>query len=674
MAEKELFMLRFITSKLSVKLTVPLLLTIPVLIVVVILSTVAYRHSRATADDLASQNLSQIHDAIGRNMDAFLWVPSRINRVNESLIRQGKLDPDDLRGWRETFFAEAEAFDMVSAVVWGSEEGHTTWVALYAGDDYLTFTVKDDRTDGEALDYRLSATGEIGDTPIATYPFDPRVRPWYVAPMRAGEASWSEPYGWIDDDGGTESGTLGIGYGLPYRNGEGQIIGVVNVDLSLQDISVFLASLSVGKTGQAFVIDREGLLIATSTDTPVVSAACTQLPAVESSNEQIAQAMVHVTDDLGALDAINSPYQSTLTVDSERYMLMVSPFQHETGLSWLIVTVVPEADFLAEVQAGGRRSMFVGLAAVVGTVLLGIFVAVAMVRPIVSLVAHVRHIGQGNLDSELHLTQASEMVQLSDEINDMMAGLRDRLKMRAALAMAMAVQQSLLPTRTPTVSGLDIAGHSTYCDETGGDYYDYLNVMDLSDSGVAIAVGDVVGHGVAAAMMMATARGILVSRCNEPGSLADLLTHLNRHLARDVTNTGRFMTMLLLTLDAERNTGHWTSAGHDAPIVYDPQDGTFAEAELGGLPLGVMDDEIYKEHTFDNVRTGQIYFVGTDGIWEMMDGGGDEFGKDRLRELIRENAHRSADEISNCLRDELAAYLGESKQEDDVTFVVVKVG
>ena len=668
-------MLRPITARLSVKVTVPLLLTIPVLIVVVVLSTVAYLHSQSAADDLASQNLSQIHEAIGRNMDSLLWVPSRINRVNESLIRQGKLDPNDLRSWRETFFAQAEAFDMVSAVVWGSEAGHTTWVALYAGDDYLTFTVKNDQTDGKAFDYRLSSIGAIVDEPIATYPFDPRKRPWYMAPMRTGKPTWSEPFGWIDEEGGTESGTLGIAFGQPFRGEDGEIIGVIDADISLQDISVFLASLSVGKTGQGFVIDRLGLLIATSTDTPVVSATSTQLPAAESTNPHIARAMAHVADDLGSLSAISGSYQSKLTIDGQRHMLMISPFDHETGLSWLIVTLVPEVDFMAEVQAGRRRSMFIGLAAVAGTVLLGVFVATVMVRPIVRLVAHVRYIGQGNLDSELHLTQATEMIQLSDEINDMTAGLRDRLQLRQALALAMDVQQNLLPRVTPEVNGLDIAGRSTYCDETGGDYYDYLDVMGLSESSIAIAVGDVAGHGVAAAMLMATARGILVSHCDESGSLGELLTHLNRHLVRDVgTGSGRFMTMLLLTLDADRSEGRWASAGHDAPIVYDPQDGQFMEPELGGLPLGVMDGEVYDEYAFDHVRIGQVYFAGTDGVWETRNNQGQEFGKERLREVIRQHAHLSADEISNQLREALAAYRGETKQEDDVTFVVVKVG
>jgi sigma-B regulation protein RsbU (phosphoserine phosphatase) len=651
---------------------VPLLLTLPVLIVVVVLSTVAYLHSREAAEDLASQNLNRIHAEIGRHMGSLLNMPRRINHINEGLIRQGKLDPGDLWSWRETYFRQAQAFDMVSAIVWGSEAGETMWVALYAGDDHLTFTVKDDSTGGEAVDYRMSADGQIGPEPKATYPFDPRVRPWYIAPMAAGEAAWSEPFGWIDQEGGTESGTLGIAYGQPYRNAEGQIIGVVDADLSLQDISRFLEQLSVGKSGVAFVMDPGGLMIANSAGAPVVGPDTKQVAAAASADPHIARAAAHLAEALPSLDAIDEPYEASVNVNGQRCLLIASPFNHETGLSWTIVTVVPERDFLAEVQAGRRRSMVYGLAAVGGTIVLGLVVAFLMVRPVLLLADHVRVIGEGNLDVELRLTQSPEMVQLSNEINDMTEGLRDRLALKHALGVAMEVQQNLLPAATPQIDGLDIAGRSTYCDETGGDYYDYLDVIGLSKDTVAAAIGDVSGHGIAAAMLMATARGILVGHCDQTGSLGELLTHLNTHLVK-VVGPGRFMTMLLMMVDIEHKEVRWASAGHDPPFVYDPASDAFLDFGLGDIPLGVLAGQVYEEYVFHDVQAGQIFLAGTDGIWEADDLNGEMYGKDRLRELIRASADLTAEEISNRLREDLTRFRGESSQHDDITFVIVKV-
>ena len=342
-------------------------------------------------------------------------------------------------------------------------------------------------------------------------------------------------------------------------------------------------------------------------------------------------------------------------------------------MNWLTVTVVPERDFLDEVYALGRRSLYFGVAAVLATLLLGVALASISVRPILELVTHVRRIGAGNLDDQLHLDYSPEFVQLSEEINPMTDGLRDRMRVRHSLALAMKVQQALLPSTTPKLDGLDISGHSTYCDETGGDYYDFLDVAGLSEKSVSIALGDVMGHGVAAAMLMATARGVLRSRCQEPGSLSELLNHMNRMLVED-TGGERFMTMLLLTIDMETHKMRWSSAGHEAPILYDGERGVFVELQAeGSLPLGPFEEANYEEYCVDDIRSGQIYIISTDGLWEAHNEQDEQFGKGRLHDLLRRLADCSAYEIGHRIRAELVAFRGQSRPDDDVTFVIVKV-
>jgi sigma-B regulation protein RsbU (phosphoserine phosphatase) len=147
---------------------------------------------------------------------------------------------------------------------------------------------------------------------------------------------------------------------------------------------------------------------------------------------------------------------------------------------------------------------------------------------------------------------------------------------------------------------------------------------------------------------------------------------LNRLISAD-HGGDRFMTMHLSVIDAKARTMRWVSAGHDPVIVFDPADGTFAEVGEGDLPLGVMDDTEYREQTSAAFKPGQVLFIGTDGVWEMPDAKGDQFGKDRLRDVLRESAARSADDIARAVRDRLTAFRGDTKSVDDVTFVVVKV-
>ena len=280
--------------------------------------------------------------------------------------------------------------------------------------------------------------------------------------------------------------------------------------------------------------------------------------------------------------------------------------------------------------------------------------------PMLDLVRYVHQVGKGDLDHELRLGYSTEFVKLSKEINAMTAGLRDRMQLRHSLALAQEVQQNLLPAETPKIDGLDIAGHATYCDEIGGDYFDFLKIAGLPDTTAAIAVGDVVEHGVAAAMLMATARGILRSRCRMPGSLNELLTHLNNELVED-TGADRFMTMLLMTIDARRSEMRWVTAGHDVPIIYDPAEERFIELAGNGMSLGL------------DVRPGQVYMALTDGVFETFNKKGEMFGKDRVRKLIRDFANQSASEIIERINVELSRFLGGTRPDDDLTFVIVKV-
>jgi sigma-B regulation protein RsbU (phosphoserine phosphatase) len=282
-----------------------------------------------------------------------------------------------------------------------------------------------------------------------------------------------------------------------------------------------------------------------------------------------------------------------------------------------------------------------------------------------------RRVGDGDLESEAHFEGSREFRELSAALNRMIADLRDRLKVRHSLGVAMDVQQQLLPRSPPVVPGFDIAGHSTYCDETGGDYYDFLVVDEPERGNVLVALGDVMGHGVAAALVMAGTRAVLRDRAGADHGLADLMSRLNKMITADLHGM-RFMTMHLGIMDVNRRLYRWASAGHDAPIIYDPGSRSFDEPDGGSLPLGVMDSTDYEELTFGPLRPGQVLVVGTDGVWEMPNSAGDQFGKERLREVIQAAADGSAEQISEAIRRALAEFRGDEKSVDDVTYVVLK--
>lgn len=666
-------MMRSVIKKLPIKITAPVLVTAPVLIAVVVLSIVAFIQGRSTANNLASQNMQQIHGRIEERIEGLIATPPSVNRLNAQLIQDGKLDLKDLRSWGKTLYEQKQVFADLTGIMWGGTDGRVAWMFHYPGQDTLEFGVRDDKTGKNVQLFTVDAQGQFSSEPTGGYEFDPCVRPWYLAGMEAGKPVWSPPYTYLHEE--ADKVTVGLPYVQPFRDESGDVLGIIESELSLDDFSDFLGSLTIGKTGLAFVIDRDGLLLASSTGSKVAvkddaSGDYKRVAATASSDQKIATAAARIVSDP---ETIGQASPVGVEVDGEPFQLMVSPFEHETGLEWLVATLVPESDFMAEVEAGRRRSIIISLITVVLAIGFGIVMAMGMLRPFMGLVADVRKIGGGDLEHAVHIDDTPEFLQLSNEINLMTAGLREGVAMRHALELASDVQTSLLPSETPELKGLDISGHSTYCDETGGDYYDFLDVSGLSENQVILALGDVMGHGAAAAMLMATARGILRSRTHSPGTMAEMLTHMNLLLAQD-TGGSRFMTMMLMVLDLETGKGRWTSAGHDPAIIYDTGTEEFIELEgETGMPLGIMEEETYEEMEFENVRSGQVYLIATDGLWEAHNAAGEQYGWERLRESVRRHAKLSADEINENLRADLTAFLVDAKPHDDVTFIVVKI-
>jgi sigma-B regulation protein RsbU (phosphoserine phosphatase) len=657
-------------SKIPMRISLPLLFAAPVVGVVIVLSAIAFLEGQSAANDLMEQNLAQIQDRIEERLNDLLNLPNRIQQINANLIREGWLDLQNLRSWRNTLFEQAQIFSGLSSITWGGADGRSVGIAREPGEIGYEFTIKDRETGDNLYEFFCDAKGQMEKAPAAIIPYDPRNRPWYKAAIEAGKSTWTDPYARTDMDGAGIK--LALGYAKPIRDSQGKIIGVMNAELTLDDITLFLEKLSVGRTGKAFLIDQKGRLIATSSGVPLMDTENYPVIASAAADRQIAAAAMRLEEEFESYEAIEGRYQLKLDINAKPYLLMISPSEHETGLTWIVATLVPESDFLAEIKAGRYRNLRIGGLAVLITLLFGVVVAAISIWPMMDLVAFVHRIHQGDLEQELKLEYSTEFVQLSKQMNAMAAGLRDRMRLRSSLALAQEVQQNLLPSGMPEIKGLDITGHATYCDETGGDYFDFLTIADQPDTTAAIAVGDVVGHGVAAAMLMATARGILRSRCRKPGTLADLLTHLNSLLVED-TGGDRFMTMLLMTVDAKRKEMCWATAGHDTPIVYDPATDHFSEFNGSGMSLGLVKGVVYEEHLFTDIQPGQVIMALTDGLWEAFNRDGEMFGKDRVRNLVRRFANLSAAEMSERINAELSLFLGAKSPDDDLTFVIVKV-
>lgn len=277
---------------------------------------------------------------------------------------------------------------------------------------------------------------------------------------------------------------------------------------------------------------------------------------------------------------------------------------------------------------------------------------------------------RGDLSRMVPVATRDEFGLIAGHTNTMIEGLRHRIELITALKLAEEVQHTLLPAGPPRVPGLDLSGASIYCNETGGDYYDYVI---LPEGRLGIVVADVAGHGIDAALFMASARAFLLSGTQDFKSPSLLVREVNRYVTRDSAGTGRFMSMFFLEIDPAAKTLRWVRAGHEPAVVYNTVSASFRELGGEGMAMGVVHDVEYREYTQQGWEPGSVVVIGTDGITETRNTAGEFFGSERVREIVHANAAASAADIQAAVIQAVQAFRGEAPQEDDVTLVVVKL-
>ena len=250
---------------------------------------------------------------------------------------------------------------------------------------------------------------------------------------------------------------------------------------------------------------------------------------------------------------------------------------------------------------------------------------------------------------------------------------RERDQLRHSLELAREIQQKLLPKENPGIAGLDVTGKIIYCDETGGDYYDFIDIKHSSSEQLGVVVADVVGHGISSALIMASVRSAIRQRLAMPGSISQIITDVNCQMSEDLADAHQFVTLFYLVVDPDTPTLKWVRAGHEPAILYDPVADDFIELHGSGMALGVDQHFQYEENQKQDFSRGSIVVLATDGVWEARNENGQMFGRTAVYDIIRKNSAASADEIMEAVFSQIKQFLEASKPEDDLTLVVVKI-
>ena len=300
---------------------------------------------------------------------------------------------------------------------------------------------------------------------------------------------------------------------------------------------------------------------------------------------------------------------------------------------------------------------------------LNLLVGKSILQPINDMLRTARKVRKGYFHQKVRVLSNDELGIMGDGMNTMTDGLIERDRLRRGLYLAQEIQQALLPQKCPNIDGLDIAARILYCDETGGDYFDFIG---NDNAQLNVVIGDVSGHGISSAILMASVRAFLRQRIHLPGNLSQVLSDVNRQLALDVADSCSFMTLFYLRVDPESRCIRWIGAGHDPAILYNPLSDSFDKLRGKGPALGIDGQASFEENQKSGT-IGQIIVLATDGVWEARNKQDTMFGKNPLYDIIRQNANAAARDILGICFQSLEEFQSGAVREDDITMVVIKI-
>ena len=384
--------------------------------------------------------------------------------------------------------------------------------------------------------------------------YDPRNRPFYMTAARGRSIVWSDPYIFYNQ------GIPGISCSKAVYSPVGQLRGVFSVDYDLNGLSDFARQVAASPRSQMMAFTSERVLIAHSS-----------LRVVPTGNQRSSGKLLTLADvedpvtrafEQGfravnlATIPIETPHNVALYVSGEPFIGCVLPVKLQDGPRQYVATIAPKEDFAPSAWQSSRFAILAATAALLIAMAAALILANRISAPLTTLVRASERIGAGDLDVKFQLGSLYEFRHLGDALQAMLANLRDWVRVRASINLAMEVQRRLLPAAPPRVAGFDIAGYSCYCDETGGDYYDFILIDPVNPHRFIVALGDVMGHGLPSALLMAGARGILRSGISAHALPGSLLAHINHLLYQD-TEGERFMTMCVASFDLTTATCTW---------------------------------------------------------------------------------------------------------------------
>ncbi len=418
---------KFPIPKFRLRTTIVIPFVLEIIVAVGIVGYLSFRNGQQAINTLADKLNGEISARIEQHVIDYLNQSQDTLWLSNANILSGNLNLKDFDGLRRYFWQIVHTGSFERYLAYGNEQGEFVGVE-YQDDGTSQLKIVTSATMPKRETYLLDAQGERQQL-LQTAKYDPRTRPWYKAAKQLGKTTWSDIYPFFS----SKNTVLGISPVSPVFDNQNNLIGVLSINVRLTRITDFINHLSISTNGQSFIIERSGNLVASSTipqpfrvigegDNRTVE----RIAAAQSDNSIVKATTQQLLKQFGDFKSIqNGQNLKFKTSDGSWYYAQVLPMQDGRGIDWLTVVVVPENDFMDQINQNNRNTIVLCLIALSIAVGLGIRTAYWISRPLLQLAQVSEQIAQGNLDQKVNTSSIIEIDTLGHSFNHMTAQLKE---------------------------------------------------------------------------------------------------------------------------------------------------------------------------------------------------------------------------------------------------------
>ncbi len=413
---------KFASIPLRLILIAPFILQISV--AVGLTAYISLRNGEKAVNELATKLRGEVTSRVNQRLDNYMAITRQLTQANWDVINRGLIDRNNSEQLARYFWQQVKLFN-ITYLTYGTNTVDFIATGIFPGDNSITVDeinrqkYGDDRYHVLKFDDQGNNLTQVRDTPG----FDIRDEDWYKSAIKERRLVWSPIYNWVV----TPPFPLCIAASRAIYDDKGVLQGVIAIEQHLWKISEFLRQAKVSSSGQTFILERNGLMIASSSNEEpftVINNKPKRLLGNKSQDPLIQSTSEYLNKRFNNLSNIKEIQSLDMFVDGKRQFIQVTPWHDELGLDWLIIVVMPESDFMEQINVNTRTTIFLCILALIIATISGFYTSRWILQPINRLNKASKEIARGNLNQQIQPENIKELNQLGETFNEMSSQLQ----------------------------------------------------------------------------------------------------------------------------------------------------------------------------------------------------------------------------------------------------------